>query len=85
VAVFDRDGGGLDVDWSDARRAPKGTPRLVIDGDVGAGFLEVRHHNAHAYWRGRRVAQPDGGVYYDTTERNSACSTRTASSGASNG
>jgi hypothetical protein len=42
VAVFDRDGGGIDVKWNDGRRAPANTPRLVLDGDVGAGFLEER-------------------------------------------
>jgi hypothetical protein len=84
VEVFDRNGGGLDVQWSDARRAPEGTPRLVLDGDVGAGFLEVRHDD-NTRGHGRPVRQSDGGFYYDTTERNSACSTRTASSGAAHG
>jgi len=84
VEVFDRHGGGLDVAWSDARRAPARTPRLVIDGDVGLGFLEVRHDD-NSMSRGGGVRMSDGGVYYDQTERNGACSTRTASSGASNG
>ena len=43
-SVFDRDSGGIDVDWNDARRAPAGTARLVLDGDVGLGLLEVRHN-----------------------------------------
>ncbi len=43
VSVFERDSGGIDVDWNDARRAPAGTARLVIDGDVGLGLLDVRH------------------------------------------
>ena len=43
VAIFDRDGGGIDVDWKDSRRAPDNTPRIVLDGDVGLGLLEVRH------------------------------------------
>jgi hypothetical protein len=43
VEIFDRDGGGVDVDWRDTRRATANTPRLVLDGDVGLGFLEVRH------------------------------------------
>jgi phage shock protein PspC (stress-responsive transcriptional regulator) len=80
VSVFDRDGGGIDVDWSDARRAPKGTPRLVIDGDIGLGLLEVRNDapGAAGRWRGGEFdAQADG--------RNSACAARTASSGASRG
>ena len=39
--VFDRDSAGLDVDW---RRSPadnRGVKRLVIDGDVGIGELQV--------------------------------------------
>jgi phage shock protein PspC (stress-responsive transcriptional regulator) len=39
--VLDRDSGGLDVDW---RRSPvdnSGVKRLVIDGDVGIGELQV--------------------------------------------
>ena len=39
--VLDRDSGGLDVDW---RRSPVddgGVKRLVIDGDVGIGELQV--------------------------------------------
>jgi phage shock protein PspC (stress-responsive transcriptional regulator) len=70
VAVFDRSSGGINVDWSDGRRAPAGTPRLVLDGDVGTGFLEVRHHD-------------DGRFHGDrfrsdlSNERNAACATRT--------
>ena len=66
VAIFDHDSGGIDVDWRDTRRAPSNTPRLVLDGDVGVGFLEVSrtrdtvHHGPG--WRN------DG-----PTERNSAC------------
>lgn len=41
VEVFDRDGGGIDVDWEDLAAAPAGTPRLVVDADVGLGAVEV--------------------------------------------
>jgi phage shock protein PspC (stress-responsive transcriptional regulator) len=68
VAVFDRDGGGIDVNWNDDRRAGAKTARLVLDGDVGVGFLEVRHtrsvHDAHDWSRDARQ-----------NERNSACVT----------
>ncbi len=80
VQVFDRDGAGFDVDWSDDRRAPRTTPRLVIDGKVGVGFLEVRREKRdHRDRRGARRERSD--------ERNDACATTTASvgSGASNG
>jgi phage shock protein PspC (stress-responsive transcriptional regulator) len=68
VAIFDHDTGGIDVDWRDTRRAPANTPRLVIDGDVGLGFLEVSrtrntvHHGPE--WDDARAI-----------ERNSACVT----------
>jgi phage shock protein PspC (stress-responsive transcriptional regulator) len=80
VSVFERDGGGINVDWNDARRAAAGKPRLVIDGDVGLGLLEVRNtpSNAHGRWRDGELDAGDSG-------RNDSCTTRTASSRASNG
>jgi phage shock protein PspC (stress-responsive transcriptional regulator) len=75
VAVFDRDGGGIDVKWNDGRRAPANTPRLVLDGDVGAGFLEVRHSRENDHGRILAVHSAD--------ERNDACRTTTASIGSS--
>jgi phage shock protein PspC (stress-responsive transcriptional regulator) len=86
VSVFERDGGGIDVDWSDLRRAPEKTPRLVVDGDIGLGLLEVRHDEDTVHGprpgRGRSFGYDDE---LDTDERNDACSTRVARSGASNG
>ena len=69
VAIFDYDSGGIDVDWRDTRRAAPGSPRLVIDGDVGLGLLEVSHtrdtiHNGPDWRDGDR-----------RTERNTACIT----------
>ena len=67
---------------SDLRRAPAGTPRLVVEGDVGLGLLEVRHRRVDDEIRFGHDFDPD-----DLVERNDACLTRTASkaSGASNG
>ena len=81
VVVFEREGGGVDVDWSDERRAPKSTPRLIVEGDIGLGLLEVRHSGHVDHGPGRRL----NGEH--VAERNDACATRTASrdSGASNG
>ena len=49
VEVFDRDNGGIDVDWQDERNAPEGTPRVVVDGDIGIGALTV-HHEQDRGW-----------------------------------
>jgi phage shock protein PspC (stress-responsive transcriptional regulator) len=51
TSVFNRDGGGIDTDWTDERSAPEGTPRVVVDGDIGIGALIV-HHNEHERWNG---------------------------------
>jgi hypothetical protein len=70
VSIFDHHNGGIDVDWQDTRRADADTPRLVIDGDVGLGLLEVsrtrdtNHNQGPPDWREDRVG-----------ERNSACVT----------
>jgi phage shock protein PspC (stress-responsive transcriptional regulator) len=53
TSVFNRDGGGIDAEWTDERSAPEGTPRVVVDGDVGIGALIV-HHNEHERWNGAR-------------------------------
>jgi hypothetical protein len=51
TSVFNRDSGGIDADWTDERSAPEGTPRVLVDGDVGIGALIV-HHNEHESWDG---------------------------------
>ncbi len=75
ASVFDREGGGIDLDWKDTRRAPPKTPRLVVDADVGLGLFEVRHRE-----NDRRHFGP--GRFRGDTERNSACTTTTARAGA---
>ena len=55
TSVFNRSGGGIDADWTDERSAPEGTPRVVIDGDVGIGALIVASQRARAL--GRRAGQ----------------------------
>jgi hypothetical protein len=49
VQVFDRESGGVDVDWQDERRAPAGTPRVIVDAEVGVGAFTV-HHDADNGW-----------------------------------
>jgi phage shock protein PspC (stress-responsive transcriptional regulator) len=51
TSVFNRNGGGIDADWTDERSAPQGTPRVVVDGDIGIGALIV-HHDEHEDWDG---------------------------------
>jgi phage shock protein PspC (stress-responsive transcriptional regulator) len=45
VNVFEHSGGGIDSDWQDERTAPEGTPRVVLDGDVGIGAVTVHHRD----------------------------------------
>jgi phage shock protein PspC (stress-responsive transcriptional regulator) len=70
ISVFDRSSGGLDVDWNDARRARRGMARIVLEGDVGLGLLEVRHSEHGRYDWGSRD-RVDSAI----DERNTACAT----------
>jgi phage shock protein PspC (stress-responsive transcriptional regulator) len=40
--IFNRSVGGLDHDWQDTRRAPAGTPQLIVDADIGVGALTIQ-------------------------------------------
>jgi phage shock protein PspC (stress-responsive transcriptional regulator) len=40
--VFDRDSGGVDVDWEDGRSAPAGVARVIVDADIGIGGLRIQ-------------------------------------------
>jgi phage shock protein PspC (stress-responsive transcriptional regulator) len=55
VQVFDRDTGGVDVDFEDARTPRGDVPRLVVEADVGLGAVEVAHEEGHR----RRWNDPD--------------------------
>ena len=68
VAIFGHDSGGIDVDWRDTRRAPADTPRLVLDGAVGLGLIEVSRTRDTIHHSSDRRDDPP-------TERNSACTT----------
>jgi phage shock protein PspC (stress-responsive transcriptional regulator) len=73
VAIFDRTSGGLDVNWHDGRRARGDAARLVLEGDVGLGFLEVRHNEMdHS---GDGPPWDRRGFDNQTDERNAACAT----------
>jgi hypothetical protein len=51
VQVFDHNSGGVDVDRQEERDAAPGTPRLMVDANVGVGALEV-HHQQDEGWNG---------------------------------
>ena len=70
VQVFDRESGGVDVDWSDSPRASGRKPRLVVDADVGLGRFAVGHSDAHL----QRGFHDD----VDAGRGNTACASRAA-------
>jgi phage shock protein PspC (stress-responsive transcriptional regulator) len=43
VQFFDRDSGGVDVEFDDEPSAAETTPRVVVDADLGLGALRVSH------------------------------------------
>ncbi len=43
---------GLDMKWSQRPIAPTGTPRLLVEGDVGLGALLLADHPIEHGWRG---------------------------------
>jgi phage shock protein PspC (stress-responsive transcriptional regulator) len=45
VQMFDRESGGVDVDFENEPSAPESTPRVVVDADVGLGELRVSHED----------------------------------------
>ena len=51
VQVFDHDGGGIDADWQDERRAPAGAARVVVDASVGIGAFTVHHQGDQGWHR----------------------------------
>jgi hypothetical protein len=55
--VLDRDSGGFDVDWRHSPREAAGVKRLVIDGHVGIGALQVVHQPSEI---GNRFADAGG-------------------------
>ncbi len=52
VGALERRSAGLDVNWSERPSAPPGTPRLVVDGNVGLGTLLVADHPVERGWGG---------------------------------
>jgi phage shock protein PspC (stress-responsive transcriptional regulator) len=50
VGALERRSAGLDVNWSERPSPPPGTPRLVVDGNVGLGALLVADHPIEHGW-----------------------------------
>jgi hypothetical protein len=57
VDVFNRTNGGIDVNVDDSRTASTGKPRIVLEGDVGLGLIEVAHER-NDQGRGRHFGPP---------------------------
>jgi phage shock protein PspC (stress-responsive transcriptional regulator)/predicted membrane protein len=64
--LFDRDSGGLDVDWDSSPEVAPTARRLILDADVGVGALHVVHDPSdveHREWRdGDSIADSVGNV-----------------------
>jgi hypothetical protein len=81
--VFDRDSAGLDVDWRQSPTENPGAKRLVIDGNIGLGELQVVHNvtefNNDGWEHGPDGPQFDNGFDSDVfgpdnaLDRNSGC------------
>ena len=71
VDLFDRDSGGIDVDWEDRPTAPAGVTRLVVDADVGIGHLQVAHRRYLDRWNDGPGGF--GGGALELRDRNTAC------------
>jgi phage shock protein PspC (stress-responsive transcriptional regulator) len=61
VDVFDRNSGGVDVDWQDDRTAPASRTRLVLDGDIGVGQLAVTYEDPAAIRHGGLAGHSEPG------------------------
>ena len=59
--VFDRDSAGLDVDWRQSPSEKPGAKRLVIDGNIGVGELQVVH-NVNEFNNGDHGPGPGPGL-----------------------
>jgi phage shock protein PspC (stress-responsive transcriptional regulator) len=61
VALFDRNSGGVDVDWEDQRSARPDKTRLVVDGDIGIGELAITYEDPDDFQHNRFGDRPEAG------------------------
>jgi phage shock protein PspC (stress-responsive transcriptional regulator) len=77
LALFDRGTGGIDVDRVDGGRAPAGTPRVLVTGDVGLGVIDIDHEPDHHDWN-REWNDHEGGDGDDSSDGNACIGDRGA-------
>jgi len=77
LRVFDRDNGGVDVDFHDRPEAPARTTRLLVDAQVGLGTLQVtrRHPDHDSFDRHDRFGFAGEDRSPPLEEGNTACAT----------
>jgi phage shock protein PspC (stress-responsive transcriptional regulator) len=66
MEVFGAGTGGVDTDRVETGRAPAGTPRVVVTGDVGIGLIYIDHtpendHDWEGNWHDRDRDRTNGG------------------------
>ncbi len=86
VGALERRSAGLDVNWSERPSPPPGTPRLVVDGNVGLGALLVADRPVERGWNGWNGWGGEGGWFTSHYHRvalgtNEACFPADAASG----
>jgi hypothetical protein len=80
ASVFERDNGGIDVEWDDDTVARPGNARLLVDADIGLGHLDIRKTDPRDDWhrdwdrnRDRREWDDWDGWQDDVRGSNTAC------------
>jgi phage shock protein PspC (stress-responsive transcriptional regulator) len=72
LALFERGTGGVDVDRVDGGRAPSGTPRVVVTGDVGLGLIDIDHQPDRDNWD-HDWRNNDRGDWNERSDSSNAC------------
>jgi phage shock protein PspC (stress-responsive transcriptional regulator) len=63
VGALERRSAGLDINWSERLSPPPGTPRLLVDSNVGLGVLLVADHPVERGWNGWGGWGDEGGWF----------------------
>jgi phage shock protein PspC (stress-responsive transcriptional regulator) len=86
VGALENRSGGLDLNWVEHPYPPAGTPRLLVDGNVGLGALLVADHPVEHDWNGWGGWGGEGGLFASHAHHaalgtNEACLPADAASG----